>query len=123
MQLGREIDACLMPRTPLAIFLREVRVRQSAEKPEPGRRKGNDRERRGGRPFLKYDSPYNHNTHTHTFTEQSLGLFGVRACVLSLLDLFPVNCGRKKEISAQTQARIMIVTHDDPPKHRHKQTH
>lgn len=121
MQLGREIDACLMPQSPLAIFLREVRVRQSAEKPEPGWRKGNDRERRGGRPFLKYDSPNNHNTHTHIHRAESRTLWC--ACVLSLLDLFPVNCGRKKEISAQTQARIMIVTHNDPPKHRYKQTH
>lgn len=81
MQLGREIDACLMPRTPLAIFLREVRVRQSAEKPEPGRRKGNDRERRGGRPFLKYDSPYNHNTHTHIHRAESRTLWCACVCL------------------------------------------
>lgn len=35
---------------------------------------------------------------TYTFTEQSLVLFGVRMRVLSLLDLFLMNCGKKKEI-------------------------
>lgn len=99
----------------------EVRVRYSTEKPEPALRKGSDREKGVGRPFLKYYSPYNHNTHKHAHTHSKVEFSSVCVHVVSLLDLFPLNCGRKTQISPQTQTRIMIQPHDDPPLYR--QTH